>query len=75
LINEKVAIPPNILINKFLQSGVFPDSLKIAKVIPIYKVKAKEISSNYRPISLLPSVSNNLEKIVHKRLYFFFRIA
>ena len=42
LTNEKVAIPVNILINKSVQTGDFPESLKIAKVIPIYKAKAKE---------------------------------
>jgi len=71
LINEKVAIPPSILINKSLQTVVFPDSLKIVKVIQIYNAKAKETFFNYRPISLLPSVSEILEKIVHKQLYFF----
>jgi len=59
LINEKVAISLSILINKSLQTGVFPDSLKIAKTIPIYKVKAKETFSNCRPISLL-SVSSDI---------------
>ena len=74
LINEKVATPLSILINKSLQTGVFPDSLKIAKVVPIYKSKDKDNFSNYRPISLLPSVSKILEKIVHKRLYFFLEL-
>ena len=65
----------SMLINKSLQTGVFPDSLKIAKVIPIYKDKVKENFLNYRPISLLlPSVSKILEKIVHKRLYFFLEL-
>jgi hypothetical protein len=43
--------------------------MKLAKVIPIYKSKDKEILNNYRPISLLPTTSKILEKIVHKRLY------
>jgi len=68
LINENVAIRLSILINKSLQTGVFPHSLKIVKVIPIYK--AKEKLSNYRP----PSVSKLFEKIVHKRLYFFLEL-
>ena len=45
--------------------------MKTAKVIPIYKSKARDDFSNYRPISILPTVSKILEKIVHKRLYDF----
>jgi len=55
--------------NGTVQTGVFPDSINIAKVIAIYKTTGKENVSNYRPNSLLPSVSKLFEKIVHKRLY------
>ena len=50
---------------------MFPKSLKIAKVIPIYKKDDPSQITNYRPISLLPSISKVLEKIVYKRLYSF----
>ena len=43
--------------------------MKTAKVIPIYKSKARDDFSNYRPISTLPTVSKIHEKIVHRRLY------
>ena len=39
--------------------------------MPIFKNKSPEQYTNYRPISLLPSMSKILEKIVHKRLYNF----
>jgi retron-type reverse transcriptase len=52
-----------------METGVFPSKLKIAKVIPIYKSKDKQSFTNYRPISLLPSISKIYEKIVHNRLY------
>ena len=45
--------------------------MKIAKVIPIFKAKNKELFTNYRPISLLPVISKILEKVVHCRLYSF----
>ena len=45
--------------------------MKIAKVIPIYKCKEKNEMGNYRHISLLPSISKIIEKLVHKRLYSF----
>ena len=48
--------------NLCLKTAVFPDKLKIAIVIPIYKSGNKELFNNYRPISLLPLFSKILEK-------------
>ena len=45
--------------------------MKLAKVIPVYKSKNKHKFDNYRPISLLPSMSKIMERIMHKRLYQF----
>lgn len=50
------------------ESGIFPDSLKIAKIVPIYKSGEKRLPNNYRPISLLPSLSKVLEKLIKVRL-------
>ena len=52
-----------------LNHGCFPDDLKVARVIPIYKGGKQEEFSNYRPVSILPVCSKLLEKIVHKQLY------
>ena len=51
-----------------LSQGVVPQQLKIAKVIPIFKTGSKESMENYRPISLLPTFSKILEKIMYNRL-------
>jgi potassium voltage-gated channel Eag-related subfamily H protein 8 len=57
------------IINKSLKTDDVPRSMKIAKVIPIHKSKDKTDLGNYRPISLLSSLSKILEKIVLERLY------
>ena len=62
------------IFNFSLSQGVFPDPLKVAKIIPIYKKDDHSKISNCRPISLLPSISKILEKIVYKRLYSFLDI-
>uniref|UniRef100_A0A1B6KMS7 Reverse transcriptase domain-containing protein n=1 Tax=Graphocephala atropunctata TaxID=36148 RepID=A0A1B6KMS7_9HEMI len=56
------------LINSSFICGIFPDQLKIAKVIPIYKKNDPLNIQNYRPVSLLPSLSKIYEKVVYNRL-------
>ena len=48
--------PLTVIINQIIVTGIFPDQLKISKVIPLYKAKDQSILSNYRPIALLPSI-------------------
>ena len=52
-------------------TGIYPDQLKIAKVIPVFKKGDKLLVSNYRPISLLSNVNKIFEKLVYSRLYSF----
>ena len=52
-----------------LETGIFPSQWKQANVCPVFKKDNKSDKTNYRPISLLSSSSNILEKIVYKRLY------
>ena len=59
------------LINLSLTTVVFPDKLKIAKFIPIYKAENRENVSNYRPISLLTNFSKIFERAMYKHLITF----
>ena len=59
------------IINLSLEKGIFPDQLKVAKVIPLHKGGPKKGIESWRPISILPLFSKLLEKVVHKRLYCF----
>ena len=61
-----------LIINVSLMSGIFPDKLKLAKVITLYKKGDPTITDNYRPISLLPTLSKVLEKHVLNQLFRFF---
>ena len=56
------------LTNESLSSGVFPDTLKIAKVIPVFKSGDNRSITNYRPISVLSNISKIFEKLVCTRL-------
>ena len=60
--------PLTHICNTSFKTGAFPDKLKIAKVIPVFKSGIKEDCSNYRPISLLPQFSKILEKLFNSRL-------
>ena len=55
-------------INSSLDIGCFPDYLKLAKIVPIYKKDDKHLFKNYRPISLLPTISKVFEKVVNGQL-------
>ena len=55
-----------------MRSGIFPDELKIARVIPLNKSGDKSDITNYRPISLLPVLSKIFEKLLHSGLTKFF---
>jgi len=57
------------IINQSLSIGLFPESLKIARVTPIPKGGDPTNVSNYRPISVLPLISKIFEKVAHKQLY------
>ena len=57
------------IFNKMVISGIYPDDLKVAKAVPIYKSGDTTKCTNYRPISVLSIINNIFEKILYKRLY------
>ena len=61
-----------IIINQMLTTGMFPDAFKVSKVIPLYKKGDSSLLVNYRPISLLPTISKIFEKVIHDQLYDYF---
>jgi Reverse transcriptase (RNA-dependent DNA polymerase) len=63
-----ISPPLTELINQSLNEGLFPNQLKIAKIIPIFKAGDRTLIENYRPIALLSVISKIYEKIVRTRL-------
>ena len=56
------------IFNKSFSTGIFPEGLKIGKIIPIFKSGDKNDVNNYRPISILTILAKVMEKLVYKRL-------
>ena len=67
---EYVYEPLTSIYNTCIDSSTFPDSLKIAKVIPLFKDGDRELASNYCPISLLPTISKIFEKLICNSLVY-----
>ena len=65
---DNVTIPLASIINKCIDKCVFPDSLKEAFVIPIHKGGDKNDPSNYRPISILPTISKIFEWYISNQM-------
>ena len=63
--------PLAILFNESISSGQFPTAMKIAKVVSLFKNKTRDETMNYRPISLLLTISKILEKTMYTRVYRF----
>ena len=72
-VKDALLKPITLIINQMLATGIFPEKLKLAKVIPIYKKDDDTLFTNYRPISLLPTISKIFEKVIFKQLYAHFQ--
>ena len=61
-----------IYFNESIETGIFPDELKNADIIPVYKKKDKCLKENYRPVSILSNISKIFEKLIYNQLYEYF---
>ena len=55
-----------------LRTGIYPDKLKIAKVISLYKKDDNKSFGNYRPISFFSSLSTIFERVAFNQSYYYF---
>ena len=70
-LRDLISEPLSTIYSNSLTEGIFPNKMKTSKVIPLHKSKSKEETNNYRPISLLLTISNILEKAMYHRVYNF----
>lgn len=56
------------LFNLCMRKGKFPNPLKTAKIVPLYKGGDSSSLSNYRPVALLPTIGKILEKLLYARI-------
>jgi Reverse transcriptase (RNA-dependent DNA polymerase) len=64
-------LPLTHIFNTSISSKTFPGAWKISKIVPVAKSKDPSRLKNYRPISILPALSNALEKIMKDQIVTF----
>ena len=72
IIKNDISESLTIIINQMLTTGIFPDAFKLSKVIPLFKKGDSSLLVNYRPISLLPTISKVFERVIHDQMYEYF---
>ena len=70
-LNSSISYPLSIIFNQSLSSGVFPEKMKLAEIVPLFKSKEEDMVVNYRPVSLLMTILKVLEKIMYNKMYGF----
>ena len=70
-LSNTIKHPLSIIFNKSILQGKLPEAMKLADVSPLFKSKDQNECTNYRPISLLLTITKLLEKVMYKRTYNF----
>ena len=71
-IKNEIAKPLTLIINQLLKTGIFPNAFKKSKITPLFKKGDSSLVANYRPISLLPTMSKIFERMIHIQMYEYF---
>ena len=59
-------------INNCILNGVFPSNLKYADITPVFKKVEQLLKVNYKPVSILPTLSKIYEKVLYQQMYEYF---
>ena len=70
--STSICKPPKFIFNHCIGNGVYPCQWEKAIVEQIHKKVDKQTLKNYRPVSLLPICSENLERLLYNEMFGFF---
>lgn len=62
-------VPLKIIFSIALKNNTFPNLFKIGRITPIHKSGNTSLIANYRPITVLPTPSKILERVIYNRIY------
>ena len=68
---DLITHPLAYLFNLSFSNGIFPSCFKIAKVVPLYKGDDTSKLINFRPTSILPTLSKVLKRIMYNKMVSF----
>ena len=71
---DSVLPPLKIIFESAINAGQFPDLWKKGNIIPVHKKESKNLTKNYRPISLLPIFGKVFEKVIYNNLFGYFQV-
>ena len=71
MISRPISLLLCLIINESFTTGIFPDNLKLAKVIRLYKKGSRDSPTNCGPISLFSIFGKIIENIMYERVYRF----
>ena len=65
---RELAGPLSAFLNYCIREGIYPEFFKVARVVPVYKGEDPTQFGNYRPVSVLPVLSQIFERVLQNRL-------
>ena len=65
---REISGPLSRLFNMCMREGHYPACFKVARVVPVFKAEDPTQFSNYRPVSVLPTLSQIFERVLKARL-------